>query len=131
MIGLLNSLREITALPGTVSQRVEEFIYLRLLCGVEIETALDDASAFAAKGRIRPQALVFFKALSAYRLDDRPTLEAALSTIDPKSLPANWRAVLAGLISETGEKSRAFQIAEKIRSEALSAEEKAIFAPAL
>jgi len=131
MSGLLSTLREIAALPGTPTSRVEEFIYLRLIGGVELETALDDSAVFASKGSIRPLAADFFKALAAYRFDDRPALKAALAVIDPKALPANWRAVLAGMISESGDKARGFQIAEKIRGEGLSADEKKIFSSAL
>ena len=130
LAGLLTSLREISLFATTPVETVEDYIYLRLISGIELETVMDDSESFAAKGRIRPMAADFFKALAAYRLDEKPALKSALAKLDPKVLPMNWRAIMAGMVSETGDKAKGFQLGEKIPLGALTDDEKRILAEA-
>lgn len=93
--------------------------YLRLVCGVEIETAFDQVLGFehsvqapASASQI-PTALL--RALAAWRLGQPERLQEEIKDLgDPSSLPAGQRAVVAGLYSVTGRSVESFRIAEKV-----------------
>lgn len=131
MPAMLKLLSEINLIDPQSYGHFEDLIYLKLIGGIELETVMDECTSYAANGKIRPESLIFFKALDAYRNSDLTGLKVMLEKLDFKRLPLNWRAVFAGMLSSTGDQNGAFQIAEKIPANTLLQEEKKIFQPAL
>ena len=121
--GMLSTLKDITATRPGLRIHQENTFYIRLLIGDGIETAMVQASAMAKDGKIAPGAHHFVEALSAFRLADLDGLRSSLGNIDPENLSVGQRAVYAGMLSVSGETSRAFQIAEKLRRTLLLHEE--------
>jgi len=114
---LLEVTRGLQEMNPANAQIAEELAYLRLLLGEEMEMVLSDAT----------QAPALFRALAAYRLGDRGTLQNVMSN-QPKAdgMSAGRRAVLSGLLATTGKPAEAFQIAEKV-PEALLLDEELAF----
>ena len=114
---LLEAARALHELNPANKILAEELSYLRLLLGQEMEMVHNQAT----------QGQTLYKALAAYRLGDRSTLQNLMS-MQPKSdgLSAGRRAVLSGLLAKTGQAAAAFQIAEKV-PEALLLDEEVLF----
>ncbi len=102
---LMQVTRRLLELHPANAQMAEELSYLRLLLGEEMETVMTDAATSPA----------LFKALAAYRLGDRTTLQTVMNGLQkPESMPPGRRAVLSGLLATTGKPAEAYQIAEKV-----------------
>jgi hypothetical protein len=102
---LMQVTRNLLELHPANAQMAEELSYLRLLLGEEMETVMTDAATSPA----------LFKALAAYRLGDRTTLQNVMNSLQkPESMPPGRRAVLSGLLATTGKPAEAYQIAEKV-----------------
>lgn len=113
---LLEVTRGLQELNPSNAQIAEELAYLRLLLGEEMEVVLSDAT----------QAPALFRALAAYRLGDRGTLDHVMSShLKADGMSAGRRAVLSGLLATTGKPAEAFQIAEKVPEALLLDEEMA------
>lgn len=135
---LLSAFRKLHELRPSSSAFAEEFVYLRLVLGVEIETvdlknlgsgAEVVADAQMTVDRMPPELL---QALVAYRLGDTETMRANVASLqDASRLPAGQRAVVAGLLSMAGKVDRAYQIAEKIPGGLLLDEEMVFLKKAL
>lgn len=131
---LLDVSRKLHVISPSSAVFADQFEYLRLVLGVEMESvdvkglvALADSKKTAeivSLERIPPELLL---ALRAYRLGDRKGMEAHLATLPrAEGLPPGPRAVAAGLLSLAGKADRAFVLAEKIPG-ALLLEEETVF----
>lgn len=113
---LLEVTRGLQQMNPANAQIAEELAYLRLLLGEEMEVVLSDAT----------KSPVLFRALAAYRLGDRSTLDQVMSShLKADGMPPGRRAVLSGLLATTGKPAEAFQIAEKVPEGLLLDEEMA------
>lgn len=128
---LLNTARKQSTLRPTSRYFASRLDYLRLLRGEEIEsTASDGVNRSDERGENTLEALV--AAMKAYRLGNAALAKANLMQVrDATSLPAGQRAVYAGLLASVGDPARAFQLAEKISSTLLIAEEQVFLRKAL
>ncbi|WP_395749992.1 hypothetical protein [Prosthecobacter sp.] len=125
---LLVIARKLHDLRPSSAAFAERYDYLRLILGVEIETVTlatahtASAEETNALDHISPELL---RALAAYRLGDNDSVKAQLHTLpDTKGLSAGQRAVIAGLLAQSGGVARAYQIAEKVPELLLLDEEK-------
>lgn len=111
---LLEITRGLLELHPANAQIAEDLAYLRLLLGEEMEVVLNDAARSPA----------LFRALAAYRLGDRGTLQNVMNSPQkPEGLPPGRRAVLSGLLATTGKPAEAFHIAENVPETLLLDEE--------
>lgn len=118
---LLAIFRQLHELRPRSTAFAEEFVYLRLVLGVEIETvdlkSLGAGSQAAAEAEMTMDRMPtdLLHALAAYRLGDPAAMRQHVAGLqDTSRLPAGQRAVAAGLLSLVGKADRAFQIAEKV-----------------
>jgi tetratricopeptide (TPR) repeat protein len=93
--------------------------YLRLVSGLELEIAFDEALGFeheppaSTVSPFIPTALL--RAMAAWRFGDMDRVKQEVTSLgDPSTLPAGPRAVVAGLYSVTGRGVESFRIAEKV-----------------
>ncbi|MGC3992225.1 MAG: DUF2542 family protein [Chthoniobacteraceae bacterium] len=121
--GMLATLQEILATNSGQKVHREMQLHLKLLLGVEMETALGQAEELSEKGGISPETLDFIRAFVAYRKADRAALVEALAKVKPETLPLGQRAVLAGLLNASGDPAKGFAIAERIQQSLLLDEE--------
>jgi hypothetical protein len=129
---LLNTARKQSTLRPTSRYFASRLDYVRLLRGQEIESTVSDQRVNRAdeKGGSTLEALV--AALKAYRLGNASLAKANLMQVrDAASMPVGQRAVFAGLLASVGDPARAFQLAEKISSTLLIAEEQTFLRKAL
>jgi len=128
---LLNVFRKLHEMRPSSQMFADQFTYLRLVLGVEMETVdvsrlvTESQSTSSALGvtleRVPPDLLL---ALAAYRLGDVASMRRLLERFhDTSGLSAGQRAVAAGLLSLAGRPDRAFQIAEQVPSALLLDEE--------
>lgn len=128
--GLLKTSRKLRELSPSSAAFSDQYIYLRLILGAEMETVdftklgrtenLNTAMAVTLN-RIPSHLL---HALAAYRLGDHMAMQKSLAGIaDVSALPAGQRAVIAGLLSLSGKPDLAYQIAEKVPNSLLLTEE--------
>jgi hypothetical protein len=107
--------------------------YLKLLLGTNIETTattVDSPSDATVANSNSIQKLL--DALRAYRLHDRTLAFAVIRTLqDTDELTSGERAVYAGILAESGETRKAYDLGEKIRPELLLNEEIAFLNKAL
>lgn len=105
--------------------------YLRLLRGEKLELTV--AKSSDADARVPASSVFLLEALRAYRMEDMFLVSYFLHSIHgTDGLTTGERAVYAGLLAvAAGEVSRAYQIAEKIRTEGLLQGEKAFLELAL
>ncbi|MEZ0386613.1 MAG: hypothetical protein ACAI34_06080, partial [Verrucomicrobium sp.] len=108
---ILTVLDEILAVQPLGREHWSSALYLKLLIGREIETSAALVPALLGDGRLASNSARFLEALVAYRAMDLDRVKAELAVVDPGSLPAGQRAVLARLLSDCGETARAFAIA--------------------
>ncbi|MBN8422335.1 MAG: hypothetical protein J0L73_25695 [Verrucomicrobia bacterium] len=136
---LLDVARRLHVISPSSAVFADQFVYLRLVLGVEMEMvdvkgleALADskkAAEIVSLERIPPELLL---ALRAYRLGDRGGMESHLAALPrAEGLPPGPRAVAAGLLSLAGKAERAFQMAEKIPGALLLEEERVFLMRAL
>ncbi|WP_395736207.1 hypothetical protein [Prosthecobacter sp.] len=125
---LLAVARRLHELRPSSAAFAERYDYLRLVLGVEIETVTLASTRTASAeetntlDHISPELL---RALAAYRLGDNDSVKAQLTTLpDTKGLSAGQRAVIAGLLAQSGGVARAYQIAEQVPERLLLDEER-------
>lgn len=130
--------RKLHELRPSSTAFAEEFLYLRLVLGVEIETVdlrslgAGSEAASAAEMTMDRMPPDLLRALAAYRLGDAAAMRQHVASLhDTSRLPAGQRAVVAGLLSIVGKADRAFQIAEKVPGGLLLDEELAFLKKAL
>lgn len=131
---LLRMFRKLHELRPSSRLFADQFTYLRLVLGVEMETV--DMSSVVSETRrtnstldislehVPPDLLL---ALAAYRLGDVSSIPRLLERFhETPGLSAGQRAVAAGLLTLAGRTDRAYQIAERVPS-ALLLEEELVF----
>jgi hypothetical protein len=97
--------------------------YLKLLLGTQIET-IATANGEASASPVVNSNEKLLKALHAYRLHDRPQAFIEIQSIENTvEMSVGERAVYAGILAESGETRKAYNLAEKIRSADLLDEE--------
>jgi hypothetical protein len=116
--GMLALAQRLRALRPTSSVFAERATYLSLVLGVEIESS-------AHAPTLTPSKRSLLAALTAYRLGNSAAIAKELTALTETSgFQPGERAVYAGLLALSGQTSAAFQIAEKIPTSLLLAEEK-------
>lgn len=124
---LLNVARKLHELSPGSAVFADRLTYLRLILGSELElvdlATLDRSrTELTASSEHIPPSLLH--ALAAYRFGDSAAVRKHLADLkNVTTLPAGQRAVAAGLLAMAGEAARAWQIAEKVPSTLLLAEE--------
>jgi hypothetical protein len=113
--GMVATARAILELKPDLAPYNEMLPYLRLLSGIEIEgTSEEVLKAFRGGDAPGDSMRRLTAALAAYEGGEMQTARGLIDSLDSASLPPGPRAVLAGLLAQTGEASKAFGIAEKI-----------------
>lgn len=128
---LLKTARKQSSLRPTSRYFASRLDYLRLLRGEEIEST-DRNALDRSDEKVENTLEALVAAMKAYRLGNSALAKANLMLVqDAASLPAGQRAVFAGLLASVGDTARAFQLAEKISSTLLIAEEQVFLRKAL
>ena len=129
----LTTLKEILEFRPGLNPHVNTSLYLRLLIGADLESALNEADALKQTegddANSNTQNLV--QALAAYRRLDFARSTEIARNINHIRLPAGLRAVLAGILKTGGEAGKAFSIAEKVPDTLLFSEESSFLTKAL
>jgi tetratricopeptide (TPR) repeat protein len=135
---LLSVFRKLHELRPSSTAFADNFTYLRLILGVEMETVdfSNDGDSpgmrAAAHMPVKRVPSELLRALAAYRLGDDVGVAHHLAGLrDITGLSAGQRAVAAGLLSLTGRQDRAYQIAEKVPGALLLEEERVFLRKAL
>lgn len=131
---LLDISRKLQELHPTSGCFTQEFNYLRLLLGEQMESVdlaslqreADHRGATPSSVRADCIPLRLLEALAAYRFSNKAAVVRHMNNLPPvEGLSAGYRAVLAGLLATSGQEALAFQIAEKVPESLLLAEERA------
>jgi hypothetical protein len=129
---LLETARKQSALRPTSRHFANRLDYLRLLRGEEIESTVSKPDENLGDEQEELPVAALLEALKAYRYGNAALAKATLRQVqDAASLPAGQRAVYAGLLALVGDPAHAFQLAEKISSRLLMAEEQVFLRKAL
>ncbi len=121
---MLQSAEAILNLKPGLQPFADEALYLGILTGLRIENASEimveppDASDPKSTPLRR-----LAKALAAYHYGDMERVRLCLLGLNPSGLQPGPRAVMAGLMDETGNKAEGYRIAEKIIPYALMPDE--------
>jgi len=122
---LMDITRRLSELRPASSVFAGRLAYLRLLLGLEIETAISTAEAFSNKATLDDLPLPLLKSLADHRFGHSPLQDSGLSSLSNLDrLPPGQRAVAAGLLQMAGKADLAFQIAEKVPESLLLPEER-------
>jgi len=118
--GMIATLQELRALrPGSQSY-ADELNYLRLVSGMEMETACEEVLGFqkTAADKPAPSATLppeLLQALAAWRFGQNEAMLQALGKLaQPERMAPGQRAVLAALYTISGREVEGFRLAEKI-----------------
>ena len=126
MLEISRRLHELRPSSAVFSER---FDYLRLILGVEMEKVNLAQSGHADSREVVLDHIPveFLRALAAYRMGDKQGVVANLRGLtETTRLSAGQRAVIAGLLAQSGSSARAFQVAEHV-PEALLLDEERLF----
>jgi len=122
--GRLRTAEAILKMQPGLAPYGDEALYLSLLTGKGLEQALHRvATSPEGENASGTPLRRLAGALAAYQCGDAELVRQRLEGLAPGSLTAGPRAVLAGLLAETGREIDAFRIAEKIRPAALAPDE--------
>jgi hypothetical protein len=128
---ILTTLRGMQAARPSIRAHQHGVLYLKLLIGIEMESAIAQLHEQLARGEIPASTGTFLQALAAYRMSDTAALRALLARVDSSSITVGQRAVYAGMLHAIGEPAKAFAVGEKIQRPLLLAEEETFLASAL
>lgn len=106
-------------------------LYLRLLLGVEMETAAETIDELGIDRPRRRSAKRFLQAFAAMRRGDTSDALDYAEGVDPSTLVAGQRAVLSAIYRSAGDTRKAFELAEKVPDQLLLGEERHILAKSL
>jgi hypothetical protein len=122
--GMMSTAASILEIRPGLNPYVDDLQYLKLLTGSGMESVLDELQNAPATTPERAPARSVIRALAAYRCGEPEASGELAASIDPAGLPAGLRAVLAGLLAETGDPGKAVKIAEKVPGASLLADER-------
>lgn len=128
---ILTTLRDMQTVRPGVRAYQHGVLYLKLLIGIEMESAAAQLRDQIAGNEIPAPTAAFLQALAAFRMSDTEALRQHLAQVDPSSITAGQRAVYAGMLHAIGEPAKAFAVAERVPRPLLLAEEDRFLARAL
>ena len=122
--GRLRTAEAILEIRPGLAPYADEISYLSLLTGKGIEQTLQRvATSSDGAGTMAAPLRKLTSALAAYLCGDTGLVRRNIEGLVPGMLAAGPRAVLAGLLAETGREIEALRIVEKIHSAALTPDE--------
>ncbi len=113
--GMMATAESILELQPGSKLYVDSLHYFKLLTGTGMESVLDDLRSVPATAEEKSSpGRAIIRALAAFRCGNLAESGEWAASVDPARLPAGQRAVLAGLLAESGAALEGFRIAEKI-----------------